>query len=538
MEESKSHPGRTIWPFVLSAVTYLASGSALAQVSTTSSVPLTYFVVQQPVDVCSDTGTNCAFINNRLQTVVSSPTGADTFAAFIDPATGMLAERNDWSAASIDVRQTPVVQYNSTASQTINIDGCNPPGGTTNCTSASFSALAQQPAISTMTNPPTPPNVPTFPRNPDPTIINRFFVLKICSPTNTSCIAGDVDGFGALNGNAFATQNRVFFPQLTGKPDTDAHEKGHNLALDHTTFGAGGSTNLMTAGGLRTIPGPVPPPGSNMAAWVTEVSPNASPPSSLDELTTGGSCTSLTDVNCDNQQGAALLSGFLNASPQASTSLFPPEIDGGASIASTSPQSNPSTPPPIDFFIGAGIPSFGTLDACKASDICKNAYLAEAVIVLTQGKFDNSSGHSFQQFSNTQVLAGLPQIFHGNSGNEACESQGPTRWCLDLPFLPGAITVANQGFLDFTIGTKPSTIDGLQGNVCYFWNTAAGVPYYNSCADLLSLFGGLISDSRMVNLAINLLIPLDFAGTPGNKPCTIIPPATTCPDPTHTYPID
>jgi hypothetical protein len=43
------------------------------------------------------------------------------------------------------------------------------------------------------------------------------------------------------------------------------------------------------------------------------------------------------------------------------------------------------------------------------------------------------------------------------------------------------------------------------------------------------------SDSQMVNLAINPLIPLNFPGTPGHNPCTIVPPATSCPDPTSTY---
>ena len=85
---------------------------------------------------------------------------------------------------------------------------------------------------------------------------------------------------------------------------------------------------------------------------------------------------------------------------------------------------------------------------------------------------------------------------------------------------------------DFTIGTKPSTVDGLAGTVCYFWESAPGVAYYNSCADLSSSFGFAASDSQMVNLALNPLIPLTFAGTPGQQPCTT---DTTCSDPTSSY---
>ena len=150
--------------------------------------------------------------------------------------------------------------------------------------------------------------------------------------------------------------------------------------------------------------------------------------------------------------------------------------------------------------------------------------------MLTQGKFDNSSGNSFSvsyQYPNP-VLAGSPQIFHGNNGNEACQALGPTTWCLDLKFVPGAITYNNFGYLDFTIGTKPSDPNQLAGTVCYFWESSPGIPYYNSCSDISSLS----SNSQMVNLAINPLIPVGFAGTPGNLPCTT---ATTCPDPTSSY---
>jgi hypothetical protein len=499
-------------------------------VSTTSAVPATQFFVVQPVDVCTDAGTGCAYINNSLQTVLSAPykctangvstNCANILAGFIDPGTGMTALRNIWSAIGVDARQTPVVQYNSTASQTLKIDSCT--SGTTGCKSSSFSALVQQPGIANGT-------APIFPRASSPLTMNEFFVKNICSTTNTTlpaCTKGDIDGFGALNGNGSAIANLVFLPTTTGRPDSRGHEKGHNFDLDHMTYGAGGSTNLMTAGSTRMVPGPTVTSQSTPSdLWVLEVSPNATSSTALDLLTPG-------TKGDGSQQGHALWSGFLNATPAASALVCPTFGCGGASAQTAAAASSSS---PTEFQIQQGYSG-----DCSNSSNCANVSLAEVDLVLTQGKFDNSSGNSFQVLypcanvspcSTSPVLAAPPIISHGNNGNEACQGLGPTTWCLTLKFVPGAFTANNGGFLDFTIGTKPADASQLAGTVCYFWESAPGVPYYSSCADFSPGFG-LFSDSQRVNLAINPLIPLNFAGTPGNLPCTT---ATTCPDPTSSY---
>ena len=560
MSDSKPHPSRMVWSFLLAAAACLPSGAALAAacctVSTTSAVPMTHFFVWQPVDVCTDAGTSCAYINNNLQTVLSSPyncvaNGVNTKCAnlnvgWIDPGTGMIAHRNIWSAVGLDFRQTPVVQYNSTASQTLKIDSCT--SGTTGCKSSAFSALAQQPAISTMTNPPTSPNVPTFPRSSGPTNINAFFVKNICSTTNTTCTTasprGDLDGFGALNGNAMAVANLVFLPATTGRPDTGGHEGGHAFDLDHNILGAGtsapggiGATNLMTAGGMRTIPIPTNVPGSSppTAQWVLDVSPNATSSSALDLLTPG------TQGDGVSQQGQALLSGFLNSTPVTFAEICPTfgcgedaAVQAAANSSQTAANSSSSA---TEFLISNGISG-----DCLYSPICNGASLAEVDYVLTQGKFDNSSGNSFQvvfpcadpnasSCSTSPVLAAPPIISHGNNGNEACQGLGPGTWCLTLKFVPGAFTGSgNFQQLDFRIGTKPADSSQLAGTVCYFWESSPGVPYYNSCADLSFNGFDMSSDLRFVNLAINPLIPLGFVGT-GAAPCTGFP----CPDPTSSY---
>ena len=213
-----------------------------------------------------------------------------------------------------------------------------------------------------------------------------------------------------------------------------------------------------------------------------EVSPNATSSTALDLLTMG------TKGDGVSQQGQALLSGFLNATPSAFTSLNVPEFDASVQTAAASPQAKPTNSPPFDFVIQPGYS-----DACypdyptfPSSSICANASLAEVVIVLTQGKFDNSSGNSFNVVyqcggatcSISPVLSGPPEISHGNNGNEACQSLGPTTWCLDLKFVPGAITVA--GFrsenLDFTIGTKPTDPSQLAGNRVLLLGEFSGRP--------------------------------------------------------------
>lgn len=58
MMGSRSRPGRTVWLFLLSAVACLVAGGAFA-----AAPMITRYVVVQPIDVCSTTGTGCAPYN-------------------------------------------------------------------------------------------------------------------------------------------------------------------------------------------------------------------------------------------------------------------------------------------------------------------------------------------------------------------------------------------------------------------------------------------------------------------------------------------
>jgi PEP-CTERM motif len=65
-------------------------------------------------------------------------------------------------------------------------------------------------------------------------------------------------GFNSLygcgtTGGWFAMTQAVFDYSAIGRVDTLSHELGHVLGLGHDDFGAGGSDNLMTSGGSRTV---------------------------------------------------------------------------------------------------------------------------------------------------------------------------------------------------------------------------------------------------------------------------------------------
>ena len=83
--------------------------------------------------------------------------------------------------------------------------------------------------------------------------LNAWFVNSLAAaPGSTLFGEGYVNGNGVvINTSAVTSNNRT---------DTFTHEIGHNLGLDHDTFGAGAATNLMTRGSLRT------PPASGLTA--------------------------------------------------------------------------------------------------------------------------------------------------------------------------------------------------------------------------------------------------------------------------------
>ncbi len=274
---------RTARRLLFLAVACLASGAARAQ-----TVPAPYNVWVQPIDVCNSAGTSCAPINSKGQTVLN---GTNTPVGFFDPTSGAnITQAIILDQLGVNAVFLPVVRYNSppnvsptgayppTDYRTLHVVTNNPACGlgltgkpATGFQSCDFLVLTQQPQIS---NIPQMPYVPTPPLSSDPATINMFFVSTLVPPT-----PGQLYGFSWVGNNGVAiSSNTLLGVPLLGlpaRPDTLAHEIGHDLNLDHDTFGAGpqptptspcsttpftGCTvNLMTAGGtsgmnLRTQP--------------------------------------------------------------------------------------------------------------------------------------------------------------------------------------------------------------------------------------------------------------------------------------------
>lgn len=98
-------------------------------------------------------------------------------------------------------------------------------------------------------------NAGAFGRHPSSTRdggpINMWFVDTI-----ETASAGLVQfGSAWVGANGVLISDDIYsFNGGIGRLDVIAHEIGHNLGLRHSTFGAGGSNNLMTDGTRRTIP--------------------------------------------------------------------------------------------------------------------------------------------------------------------------------------------------------------------------------------------------------------------------------------------
>lgn len=363
MGDRDRHAGGTVRLFLLSAAACLASGVALAQ-----SVPVvTHYVVVQPIDVCSNTGTGCAPFNttsatgkptNQNQTtnpigfVVNPTTGAS------NPATGGVnITRALLNQIGVDATFNNIVQYNSplkangTTYQTLNVAQTTNAAGTVIFQSQDFLTLSQQPGISG--NPP-PATLPTAPLAAQPTVINMFFVTKLNPPPQQA--GGQLYDFSWINNNGIAIGGNTFFPPfpLTPRIDTLAHGIGHDLGLDHTTFGAGPydpynsvtnpdggvlppipaspfvgecdpsypacMANLMTTGSLRTEPTigcvlatpPLPAGCSGKPSVANKMA---------DQVATEAQQGPLLPVP---QQAEVLMSGFLNPIPQSTTTASDP----------------------------------------------------------------------------------------------------------------------------------------------------------------------------------------------------------------------
>ena len=134
---------------LLSAAVWLAAAAAACA----QTVLAPYYIVVQPIDVCNSTGTTCAPINSKGETVLSS-TGVNTPVGFFDPTSGAnITQSIILTQLGVNVVFLPAVQYNSPNTnplggsfQTLHVQ--NSSTTASGQTSSDFLVLSQQPQIS------------------------------------------------------------------------------------------------------------------------------------------------------------------------------------------------------------------------------------------------------------------------------------------------------------------------------------------------------------------------------------------------------
>jgi hypothetical protein len=538
------HPSQMGWLLLLCATAFLSSGTALAQV--------THYVVIQPIDVCSTSGPSggCAPFNNLTQSPDPSKTTSTTPIGFVDSTTNVNVTRAIWLQAGIDVTFLPMAEYNNSNYQSLPVTCTTTPnptctGNVTSSTGTFNFQLLSSGKATKATGCKSNCSVPLAPAAAN--AINMFFVNSLVPGAG---VGGPLFGFAWLNGNGIVVASNTFFPTTLGATprwDTLAHEIGHNLNLDHTTFGAGTANNAMTGGGIRTI------------ASSTGCSSTTSPGGELFGLATGNCAVQLATLdqlilgNSTNiQQAQALLSGLMNPIPNVSATA-----GGGAAAAATATATATmtttaaaTTDPAINFTV--------TFPKIKQAGGRAGEYIFALVIALPQGFQFGTPGFTYAPGQIPQVYSF--EFLNGNNGqgNTNCLKPingAPAIQCLEIDFVAGTFT-ANTSF-SFT----SNIINKSTGQTARLADLACSLPNPLQCLDLTYVFSDLLAISSAFdfrdntgNLSANSQLPdqgvqsaiVDPASFPSvanlnpplslkgftQIPCTLAGTSTSCPPPT------
>jgi hypothetical protein len=399
---------------LLSAGTFLTCGAALAGVNG--------FVVVNPIVVCDSSGANCATFGAQCST--NTTTGVYSCTTFNSPSTATLSTPIGFvdgdtkfnltrailaATANIDVAFFPVTQYNSptntdpwtsisptynpTTYQHLHLKSITCKDGTVVSASPELAVLTQQ-KICTSSSAPhgvsNPPNVlspapPLASTLGESNALDVFFVLDFPGQA--------VFGQSWINGDGVSIGGNATFTSPPTGPgprfDVLAHEIGHALDLDHTTFGAGGTNNLMTTGANRAVastsgcsmqnpygansyqntnngvlydlgdvnvyPSPVPTISILGSTWTCPSSPSNSSTTDADQLTTGSACTTLAACQTNmNQVGALSLSPYINKTLASTADAGGGALTALAKAATTITSSSSSGAVPVKVAAIAG----------------------------------------------------------------------------------------------------------------------------------------------------------------------------------------
>ncbi len=388
MGETKRRPGRMVRSFLFSATACLASGGALAQCipnpfPSPGEVPC--YIVVQPIDVCGTTGGSCAPFNTTSTNGVGNPstagspfnaagepvneTSLNPIGFTVDPATGASPPSTGYTTPGTDITRkllnqlgvdlmwlkmatynSPINTSTNTTFQTLNVTQTTNSSGATIYQSSDFLTLSYQNQIkqgmptfginSTTNLPNLNPNYPFQPLGSPSNVINMFFVDTLNPPPQQA--GGTLFGFSWIGNNGVAIAQNVFgYPRSRTspppRPSTLAHELGHDLGLDHTTFAAGPFTPPPYSAPLGVVP-PIP-----TNPLVGECDPSY--PACSTNLMTTGSLRTESTVGCLlAPQGTTLSTCFTTVS---GVKVPLPTLSNGMADQVNTPSSGTSTLLPL-----------------------------------------------------------------------------------------------------------------------------------------------------------------------------------------------
>jgi hypothetical protein len=376
------------WPSIVrvllfSAAAFFVCRAALAQVNG--------FVVVNPIVVCDSNGMNCPPFGVQCNTNTNgaytctqslSPSTAtvNTPIGFVDGDTNTNLTRAILAAeGGIDVAFFPVQQYNSpntnvdpwpkisppystspTNYQHLHIKSVTCKDGTVVQASPDLAALTQHQICTEHKGVPAGVSNPPLAPSPAPPLGSTLGESNALDLFFVTDFNQTVFGVSWINGDGVAIAGPPTFLVSGPRFDNLAHEIGHALALDHSTFGAGGANNLLTTGSSRFVPSSSGCSITNPLGTNKFSNPNGgvlydlanpsvvypcptfpSPPNPLptpkaDQLTFGSACTAL-DSTCTNQKGALSLSPFINKTLASTANA------GGGALAAVATSATTST---------------------------------------------------------------------------------------------------------------------------------------------------------------------------------------------------